>query len=150
MLKPTKILVLTDFSEPSNRALRQAIDIAKQYHAKVFLLHVIHGEFYGSWDLFALVLGEELLRQMTDRHWAETKERLQNQLDKFPEAKEVEVVTNIRRGIPYEVILDEGKEEGIDLIVIASLGRTGIVKYLIGSVARNVLKGARCPVLLTK
>ena len=42
------------------------------------------------------------------------------------------------------------KEKGIDLIVIASLGRSGIAKYLIGSVARNVLKGAKCPVLLTK
>jgi universal stress protein A len=34
--------------------------------------------------------------------------------------------------------------------VIASLGRSGIAKYLIGSVARNVLKGSKCPVLLTK
>jgi universal stress protein A len=150
MFKPSKILVPTDFSEPSNRALRQALDIAKQYRAKVFLLHVMHGEFYGSWDFLALVLGEELLLQMTDRHLTKTKERLQNQLDNFPEAKEVEVVTDIRRGIPYEVILDEGKEKRIDLIVIASLGRTGIAKYLIGGVARNVLKGSKCPVLLTK
>jgi universal stress protein A len=50
----------------------------------------------------------------------------------------------------YEEILKEGKEQGIDLIVIASLGRSGIAKYLIGSVARNVLKGSKCPVLLTK
>ena len=62
----------------------------------------------------------------------------------------MEVVTNVRQGIPYDEILKEGKEKGIDLIVIASLGRTGIAKYLIGGVARNVLKGSKCPVLLTK
>lgn len=41
-------------------------------------------------------------------------------------------------------------QKGIDLIAIASLRRTGIAKYLIGSVARNVLKGTKCAVLLTK
>ena len=48
MLMPTKILVPTDFSEYSDKALEQALDIAKQYHAKVFLLHVIHEETYHS------------------------------------------------------------------------------------------------------
>jgi universal stress protein A len=62
----------------------------------------------------------------------------------------VNVVTNIRKGVPYHEILEEGKEKNIDLIVIASLGRTGIAKYLIGGVARNVLRGSKCPVLLTK
>ncbi len=81
---------------------------------------------------------------------AEAQERLKSQLDKFPQTKKVEVATNIRRGIPYVEILLEGKEKKIDLIVIASLGRTGLAKYLIGSVARNVLKGSKCPVLLTR
>ena len=58
--------------------------------------------------------------------------------------------SDVRRGVPYEEILKEAEEKGVDLIVIASLGRTGLAKYLIGSVARNVLKRAKCPVLLTK
>jgi nucleotide-binding universal stress UspA family protein len=41
-------------------------------------------------------------------------------------------------------------EKGIDLIIISSLGKTGLGKYFIGGVARNVLKGSACPVLLTK
>ena len=87
MLKPTKILVPTDFSKSSDTALAQGLDIAGQYQAKLFLLHEI---------------------------------------------------------------LKEGREQKIDLIVIASLGQSGMAKYFMGSVARNVLKGARCPVLLTK
>ena len=148
MLMPTKILVPTDFSEDSGRALEQALDIATQYHAKVFLLHVIHENIHPT--IFEFTLPEETIQQMKDAAVAWAKTSFQNQLNLFPQAKEVEVVTNIRQGIPYEEILMEGKEKGIDLIVIASLGKTGIAKYFIGSVARNVLKGAKCPVLLTK
>ena len=149
MLMPTRILVPTDFSEYSDRALEQALDIAKQYHAKVFLLHVIHDDIRHP-VAFDFGLSEEVWRQIKDRHWAETKQKLQEQLDKFPQAKELEVVTNARQGVSYDEILKEGKDKKIDLIVIASLGRTGIAKYLIGSVARNVLRGSKCPVLLTK
>jgi nucleotide-binding universal stress UspA family protein len=52
--------------------------------------------------------------------------------------------------ISYEEILKEGKEKEIDLIVIASLGRTGIAKYLVGGMARNVLRGSKYTVLFTK
>jgi nucleotide-binding universal stress UspA family protein len=151
MLKPTKILVPTDFSDNSDRALRQALDIAKQYNAKVFLLHVVHGEDYFATADSAIFI--EVMQQINDAALAQAQESLDKQLYSFPQAKEVEeieVVTNVRQGVPYEEILKEEREQGIDLIVIASLGRSGIAKYLIGSVARNVLKGAKCPVLLTK
>ena len=148
MLKPTKILVPTDFSEYSDRALGQALDIARQYNAKIFLLHVVHKEIHGA--IWEHLLSKELTQEIKINHWTQTKDKLQIQLNKFPNVKEVEVVTPIYEGIPYEKILEFGKEKGIDLIVIASLGRSGIAKYLIGSVARNVLKGAKCPVLLTK
>jgi len=148
MLKPTKILVPTDFSEYSDRALGQGLDIAKQYNAKIFLLHVVHKEILRAiWEHFP---SKELTQEIKVIHWTQTKDRLQIQLNKFPHVKEVEIATPIREGIPYEKILEFEKEKGIDLIVIASLGRSGIAKYLIGSVARNVLKGSKCPVLLTK
>ena len=146
MLIPTKILVPTDFSEHSDRAFGQALDIAKDYSSKVFLLHVIHEAFH----LSDLTLPKETVRLIKDGAIPWAREILQNHLRGFPQAREIEVETNVRKGIPYEEILKEGKEKGIDLMVIASLGRTGIAKFLIGSVARNVLKGAKCPVLLTK
>jgi universal stress protein A len=149
MLMPTRILVPTDFSEYSDKALEQALDIAKQYHAKVFLLHVSHEEVPYQIDI-GIINDEGLWQQIRDSQLAEAKVRLQNQIDKFPQAKEVDVVTTIRHGIPYEKILEEAEEQGIDLIVIASLGRTGIAKYFIGGTARNVLKDSKCPVLLTK
>ncbi len=93
------------------------------------------------------------MQQINNAALAKAQESLDKQLYSFPQAKEVEeveVVTKVRQGVPYEEILKEAKEQQIDLIVIASIGRSGIAKYLIGSVARNVLKGSKCPVLLTK
>jgi nucleotide-binding universal stress UspA family protein len=139
--------VPTDFSEFSDRALRQALDIAKQYGAKVYVLHVLHEETYYI-NEFSSVAGA--LQKIEDRKLSAAEENLQKQLDNFSQAKEVQIETNFRKGISYDEILKEAKEKEIDLIVIASLGRSGIAKYLIGSVARNVLKGAQCPVLLTK
>jgi nucleotide-binding universal stress UspA family protein len=46
MFMPTQILVPTDFSEYSDKALEQALNISKQYHAKVFLPHVVYDEIY--------------------------------------------------------------------------------------------------------
>ena len=75
---------------------------------------------------------------------------MRKQVAGFPETGDVQVTQKVASGIPYEEILREQEAKGIDLIVIASLGQSGIAKYLIGGVARNVLRGATCPVLLTK
>jgi universal stress protein A len=148
MLVPNRVLVPTDFSAHSDRALSHALDIAKEYYAKLYLLHVLHEIL----DLTGLdfISSDRMVHEFKDNTLAWAKKRLELQIEKFPQAREVEVFTNVRRGVPYDEILKEAKEERIDLIVIASLGKTGIVKYLIGSVARNVLKGSKCPVLLTK
>ena len=149
MLKPTKILVPTDFSSYSDTALRQAFDIAKQYNAKVYLLHVIHEKMVDRIDDYGISY-PSYIKDMETKMIDGAKMKLQKQIDKFPQAKELEVFSDVVIGNTSEAIMEEERSKGIDLIVIASLGRTGIAKYLIGSVARNVLKGAKCPVLLTK
>jgi len=133
MLTPSKILVPTDFSEDSDRALTQALDIAGQYHARVFLLHVTH-EAPVSPHPFphsspeAALLAKEMYQQINDHFQAKPRKKLQIQLSKCPKVKEVGVDTDVRQGIACEEILKEEKEKGIDLIVIASLGRSRAAK----------------------
>jgi nucleotide-binding universal stress UspA family protein len=149
MLMPTKILVPTDFSEYSDKALKQAFDIAKQYKAKVYVLHVIHEKITDTIDDYGLTYPsytKDIEKNMIDG----ARMKLQKEIDKFPQIKKLEVLSEVVLGNPSEEILKAQTEKGIDLIVIASLGRTGLGKYFIGSVARNVLKGSGCPVLLTK
>ena len=147
-MKWAKILVPTDFSDHSDKALGQALDIAKYSKAKIYLLHVVHEEVHRCASDYCLP--EDMLQQMETGMMSAAKENLEKQLAKFPQAKEVEVVTNVRKGFPSEEILKEQQEKGIDLIVIGPLGRTGIARYLVGSVTKNVVKEAKCPVLVTK
>jgi universal stress protein A len=152
MLRPTKILVPTDFSQFSDKALKQALDIAAQYNAKVYVLHVVNEKIHAalSDDYPDISITVKEIQNLQKSMLSKAKNRLREQLDKFPESKNVPVIQMVTSGVPYEEILREQEKKGIDLIVIASLGRTGIAKYLIGGVARNVLRGAKCPVLLTK
>lgn len=148
MLLPTKILVPTDFSQYSDKALTQALDIAKEYNAKVYVLHVIHEKISHSIDDYGL--SPLSIMRMEKKMINSAKKKLQQQIHKFPLTKEVEIFSEVTLGNPSEVILKMQTEKGIDLIIISSLGRTGLAKYFIGGVARNVLKGSTCPVLLTK
>lgn len=149
MLMPTKILVPTDFSTYSDKALRQAFDIAKQYNAKVYVIHVVHEKITDTIDDYGITY-PSYVKEIEEKMIDEAKKKMKEQIDKFPQSKELVIESDVQIGNISEAILQEEKNKGIDLIVIASLGRSGIAKYLIGSVARNVLKGAKCPVLLTK
>jgi nucleotide-binding universal stress UspA family protein len=152
MLKPTKILVPTDFSEYSDKALKQALDIASEHKAKVYVLHVVNERIHSalSDDYSDISITEKEISKLQKIITDKAKERLFKQVNKFPESKDVQLIQMVINGVPYEEILREQEKLGIDLIVIASLGRTGVARFLIGGVARNVLKGAKCPVLLTK
>jgi nucleotide-binding universal stress UspA family protein len=148
MFKPKKILVPTDFSEYSDKALQKALDIAQQSGAEINLLHVITQEIRQCMSDYCFPIEE--FQQFVDKMRATAQEDLAKELEKFPVAKEMKITTELREGVPYDQILQFQTEKGSDLIVIASHGRSGITKYLMGSVASHVAKGAKCEVLLVK
>ncbi len=151
MLRPTKILVPTDFSKYSGKALKQALDIAKEYGAKVYLVHVIPGEFRSIADDYTDVsITDETLQQYEEKMVASARKKMERQAAKLLGDSTVEVKRKALIGRPEEEIVRFQQEKGVDLVVISSLGKSGLSRYLIGSVARGVLKGAACPVLLSK
>ncbi|MCX5806583.1 MAG: universal stress protein [Proteobacteria bacterium] len=119
------ILVPTDFLEPSDVALQIAIDLAKQQNARIHLLHVL-----------------------PFRKVADEKEMIQRQLAKFPEAKSVEIVPEIRKGIIYKEILKVQTEKNIDLIIIARHNKAESLFTFFRSVTEKVKKYAQCSVLV--
>lgn len=148
MFAPKNILVPTDFSKFSDKALKCALDIAKRYNSRIFLLHVIDGtiqQFIADY-----CTDTKVAERVVNEGVITSNENVQKMIDGFSETKEVKIITDVRKGIPYEEILKNQQEQEIDLIVIASHGRTGLRKFLIGSVAEKVMRGAGCPVLLLK
>jgi universal stress protein A len=150
MLRPKNILVPTDFSEYSDKALKQALDIAKDYNSQVYLLHVISEHTIQTVEEYSIDV--EIIKQLDDQLLSNAKENMQKELEKYNKSSmaEIKIIPVIRNGVPYEEILREADDKKVDLIVIASLGKTGLKKYFLGGVAQNVLKGSKCPVLLTK
>jgi universal stress protein A len=147
MFAPKAILVPTDFSEYSDRAIKQAVDIAEQNNAKIYLLHVVDKLQQCAIDYCIPI--ETMMKVQSDSE-KEASRKMQDEAKKITQAKKIDVTFDVTSGVPFEEILKEQQERKADLIVIASHGRTGIIKSLIGSVAEKVMREAKCPVLLVR
>lgn len=146
--QPRKILVPTDFSEDSDLAFRMASSIAVKYQARIFLLHVISNTVQRS--LADYRLDQNIVDRVLNESIVFSNEKLQEVIDKNQQSGNIKVILDVRKGQPYEEILKEASERKIDLIVIASHGKTGLQKYFIGSVTEKVMNEAKCPVLLIR
>jgi len=147
MFTPKTILVPTDFSEFSDRAVRQAADIAEQNNAKIYLLHVVDKLEQCAID-YCIPL-ETMMKVQSDSEKEATR-KMQEEANRILQSKKIDVAFDVKSGVPFEEILKAQQERKADLIVIASHGRTGILKSLIGSVAERVMREAKCPVLLVR
>jgi universal stress protein A len=149
MFAPKKILVPTDFSVYADNALKQAIDIAKQNKSRIYLFHVIDDGFQQC--AVDYCLDEGSVQKILKESIKNAQDKLNQEVKKITDSNsKIEVVYDAKRGIPYEEILKEQEEKGIDLIVIASHGKTGILKNLIGGVVDKVVKRAKCQILLIR
>ncbi len=136
------ILAPTDFSEFSKKAIDYAFGLAQQFGAKLSLLHVIEMPAFPVEGFVPPGPGATLLEDL------ERQARL-DLAGLLPEAKaaKVEVVRLVVMGKPYREIVETAAAENVDLIVMATHGRTGLSHLLIGSVAERVVRTAPCPVL---
>jgi len=148
MFTPKNILVPTDFSKFSDTALKKAVDIASQYGSTIYLLHVIDKQIQEC--AIDYCLSYEVVEALKRESLKESEKRLKKERDAIVKSKDLKVVFDVKNGVPSEVILSEQKKKKIDLIVIASHGKTGLLKQLLGSVADKVIKGAPCPVIVVK
>lgn len=136
------IVVATDFSEASELALRAAAIVAAQNRATLYVMHV-----FVPPDSKALVRDENTGLWMADE---ETRAKLHADLDALvarviPDAKPRVAVTTSRK--PADGICHYAEHVKADMIVVATHGRTGMGRFLIGSVAEEVVRRAECPVL---
>ncbi len=138
----SRILFATDFSEGSSQALPYATDIARQYSAKLFLIHVIYDVVKSAGWYVPHVSVDEIYHDMEKRARAELEKNLTEDMRGM---KDFEYV--VLRGIPYEEIVKFAADNKIDLVVLGTHGRKGIDRMLFGSTAEQVVRNAPCPVL---
>ena len=144
MLTLQKILCPVDFSDLSLNALKVAVDLAAAFQTELHLLHVFEG-----YD--AISLNPELAMSPMPDWLPKLRLLCHEKLDALPSAELAArcpaIVRADREGPAIREILDYAAHEKIDLIVLATHGRTGLKHLLMGSVAENVVRSAKCPVL---
>lgn len=137
------LLVPVDFSEYQTRLLAHAREIALVYGMTVTLLHVV--ELTGLPDVYGLSSEAPSPDELTDR----TRTMLEKEAGDL-RAHDLQVDVEVRSGYPAAETLDAADELDIDFLAVATHGRRGIDRMLMGSVAEKVIRQAPCPVFTVK
>ncbi len=145
MFKIKNILLPTDFSKTSLTAAEYAVELADEYKAALHVLNVLE-KTPPILAIRSLDLSREKIIESIDD---DAQSHLSESVKKIKKIRDVEIVSAIRKGIDYEEIIKYSKEKKIDIIVIATHGRTGLIHTLLGSVAEKVIRYSKIPVLVT-
>jgi nucleotide-binding universal stress UspA family protein len=145
MFDPDRILHPTDFSASAEAAFRHALALARQHDAELHLLHVEPSLGDDPLrDAYALGISES-------EFYVRVSARIAEQMDALVAAHDLEGVTLVRasaRGLaPGPEIVQYADEHDVDLIALGTHGRRGVMRFLMGSVAEEVVRRASCDVL---
>lgn len=136
-----RILLPTDGSPGTERAVDHALDLARQYDAGLHVLYVV--------DTAALPLDAHARRAvayLTEEGLLSTEEIVERAEDVGIDP----VVGTVAQGVPHEVVLEYVDANDIDLVVMGTHGRRGLDRYLLGSVTERVVRLATVPVLTVR
>ena len=135
-----KVLIATDGSEYTKKAVDYGIDLANNTGAKLHAIYVIDTRVYDSIPLSApMDYAYSVLRQEGDTAIKSVASRA--------EAAGLEVEGIIAQGHPADEIIKYAEKNSIDLIVMGTLGKSGLERFLMGSVADKVIRNSKIPVI---
>lgn len=141
VLHLSNILVPLDMSEMSLKALRYAAPFARQFSAKLTLVHVV--------ELVAYTPEMPYPPPLPPHQTAEVKKELK----KICEANvpsDIETQLVVRHDFAPDAIVDVARKTKADLIIVSTHGRTGLKHVFLGSVAEKIVRHAPCPVLVVR
>ena len=140
-----KILFATDFSESSDHAFQYALSLARQYHSKLTILHVINEPV----DLRGFYVPHVSFENL-EKEIEEGAQKLMTEFCASKLADFADYETAIVTGIPYEEILKRAESDQVSFVVLGTQGRSGIDHLLFGSTAERVVRKALCPVVTVR
>ncbi len=136
-----KILVPTDGSEYTKAAARKAMELAKLSGGKITALYVMDQTIFTNVPMDTAVMNVYRTLETEGNSALDFIKNLGEEYD-------VEVEIKLVEGVPVKIILEMSKE--YDIIVIGTLGRTGMSKLLMGSVSEKVVRASKCPVMVVR
>jgi nucleotide-binding universal stress UspA family protein len=144
-VKPEKILVPFDFTNLAQKALHYAINFARKFNSSIDLLYVydqdVHPALY-AWGMKSI---KEIIPDIKTRAEDSIKMAIKKE-----RASKMNINYNVEDGKPHRVITQFAKDNGHDLIIIATHSHTGLDRFLLGSVTEKVVRLAGTAVLTLK
>ncbi len=137
-----KIVVATDGSDYSNKAIDRAIEMGKSNNIEIVVVNVAE-------DYCPIALAEVDCDTIRELVMKEAKGVMQAALDKFKSAG-IEAKGVIEYGSPADTIAEIAKKEKADEIIVASHGKHGAKKFFMGSVTSRLIEMAACPIIVVK
>ena len=137
-----KIMIATDGSKQVEKAVEAAVQLAKITGARLYAVYVIASAGYTPRNFG----WEESLREILE---AEAKKAV-TFVEEAGKVSGVKVEPVILEGHPADRIMKFAEQEDMDLIVMGTLGRTGLDRFLLGSIAENVVRHSKTPVMVVK
>lgn len=144
-MKVERILFPTDFSEGSFHALPYAVDLTKNYNAKLYILHIIYDITKATESHIPHISADELYKELNEWAMKEIDSCCIEEIRTLPNVEK-----RVVKGIPYEEILSFASQNEIDMIVMGTYGRAGFERFIFGSTAEKVVRRAPCPVLTVR
>lgn len=138
-----KILIATDGSEYTKNAVDYGIDLAKCTGAKLYAIYVIDTAAFASIPMDAAWESMyELLNQ-------EGNQAIKYVVEKA-ESEGLEIEGKLIEGHPADEIIKSSESNAVSLIVMGTLGKSGLDRFLLGSVAEKVVRNSKIPVLVVR
>jgi len=135
-----RILVAYDGSEPAKEAMNFASELARHYNSELYVIAVCQLPEFG---------GELEMQDFVSRTQSYFNQMMRNLKKQYPELKK-ETKFHVAMGHPAEQILRYADAHGIDHIVVGHRGKTLFSRWLLGSVTRQVVDHALCPVTVVR
>jgi len=138
-----RILITTDGSEPNKKAVSYGIELARLSGAKLNVVYVVDTAAFASVPMDA---GWEMMYELLQK---EGNEAIQQIVDDA-KASGIDIEGSLLEGHPSQEIIEFAQKNDIDVVVLGTLGKGGLDRFLLGSVAEKVTRNSKVPVLVVR
>jgi nucleotide-binding universal stress UspA family protein len=136
-----KIMIATDGSICSRLAANKGIEVARLSGGTVYAVYVVSTYYSSSIDV-------DFYREKVHEALKKDGEHAVKKIKEMGERVRVNVETILLEGHPVDKLIQYAEEEGMDIVVIGTLGRTGLDRLILGSVSENLIRHSKVPVLV--
>jgi nucleotide-binding universal stress UspA family protein len=138
-----KVMIATDGSINTEKAVITGVEIAKSMEAKLYAIHVVP-------HIHAPVAKGGGLSKAREEHVISDGEKAIDHVEELAKKAGVDVEKRVLEGNPGKEIIRFAQENDIDLIVMGRLGKSGVSRFLIGGVSDKVVRGSDVEVLIAR